>query len=145
MRCPDCNKFVSYDDTNEPETDAATVDEEGRVDGNVRIYLACSECGTELKEATFDLLNIDYTAAVKAHRDEVRDNKPPSGDENDDEHELEIEVEAELTSRTEGKGRGMRTFYGYHATAHVKCSCGHEFDDQETSDEIRASQMDELT
>lgn len=80
MRCPDCNKFVSYDDSNEPEADDADIDAEGHVTGTVRVYLTCAECGTDLKEANFDLLNIDYTEAVKAHREDAKDKRPPADD-----------------------------------------------------------------
>lgn len=120
MRCSDCNKFVSFDDSNEPEADDADIDAEGRVSGTVRVYLTCAECGTELKEASFDL-DVDMTEVVAAHLKTMK------------------------TSRTEGKGRGLKTFYGYHATLHVKCSCGHEFGDEEHSDDMQASHMDELS
>ena len=53
-RCPDCNKFVSYDDSQDPEPNV-DVDPEGRISGDVRVFLACSECGTELKEGSFDI------------------------------------------------------------------------------------------
>jgi hypothetical protein len=177
MRCPDCNKFVAYDDSNEPEADDADVDAEGRVSGTVRVYLACAECGTELKEANFDLES-DFTDSVTAHKQTVADKLTDAVDnavsaaeakakaegkteseieqagqaakeaveEAHEECELEAEVEAELTSRTTGKGRGTKTFYGYHATVRVKCSCGdYESGDNEHDDDMQASQMDELT
>jgi hypothetical protein len=165
MRCSDCNKFVSFDDTNEPEADDADVDAEGHVSGTVRVYLTCAECGTELKEASFDL-NVDMTEEVAAHvktmaeakgdklADVVTKAEADGADAEqakadfEDAHEaceLECEVEAEQTSRTEGKGRSMKTFYGYHATVHLKCSCGHEFGDAEHTDDMQASHMDELT
>lgn len=165
MRCPDCNKFVAYDDTNEPEADDADIDRDGHVSGTVRVYLSCAECGTELKEANFDL-NADMTATVAAHHAAVAEAKADKLDvvvakaeaegadvekvkaDFEDAHdacELEVEVEVETTSRTEGKGRGLKTFYGYHATVMVKCSCGHAFGDEEHNDDMQASHMDELT
>lgn len=68
MRCPDCNKFVSYDESAEPEamleveTDGT---DEATVSGTVRVVLTCAECGTELKETSFD---VDETVEVpEAH------------------------------------------------------------------------------
>ena len=55
MRCPDCNKFVSYDDSAEPEVNDLEVSPEGGISGSVRVFLPCGECGTELKEYTFDI------------------------------------------------------------------------------------------
>jgi hypothetical protein len=58
MRCPDCNKFVSYDDTTEPEHNLEINDNgDGsmQVTGDVKIVLTCAECGTELKEYTFEV------------------------------------------------------------------------------------------
>jgi membrane protein involved in colicin uptake len=177
MRCPDCNKFVGYDDSNEPEADDADVDADGRVSGTVRVYLACAECGTELKEANFDLES-DFTEIVTQHKadvaealaDKIRDavdtaeakaeaegveaqeraaaEAREAVEEAHEECELECEVEAEMTSRAIGKGRGMKTFYGYHATVTLKCSCGgieaHRAAN-EHDDDMQASQMDELT
>jgi len=74
MRCSDCNKFVSFDDSNDPEADDADVDAEGRVSGTVRVYLTCAECGTELKEANFDL-DVDMTEVVAAHAKTVAEAK----------------------------------------------------------------------
>lgn len=54
MRCPDCNKFVSYDDSNDPDIqDISYAD--GHVSAQIRVVLPCGDCGTELKSADFDL------------------------------------------------------------------------------------------
>jgi hypothetical protein len=49
MRCPDCNKFVSYGEA-EVEVSAEELNEDA-VSAEVRVMLPCAECGTELKEA----------------------------------------------------------------------------------------------
>jgi hypothetical protein len=146
MRCPDCNKFASFDDSNEPEADDANVDDEGRVTGNVRVYLTCAECSTELKEASFEL-EADFSEAVEAHKKAAKekDDDAEKPEDEREEHDLDVEVECEMASRTVGKGRGMKTFYGYHATVSVSCSCGHKFADEERDDDMQASHMDELT
>lgn len=64
-RCPDCNKFVSYDTDQEPEVDV-DIDEDGQVTGTVRIFDACAECGTELRETTIDISE-DMSAACEGH------------------------------------------------------------------------------
>lgn len=55
MRCPDCNKFVSFDTEQDPEESNASIDAQGHVAINVRIVNSCADCGTELKEAEFVL------------------------------------------------------------------------------------------
>ena len=50
MRCPDCNRFVSYDEP-EAEIDSYNFSEK-QLTAEVRIVLKCAECGEELKEAT---------------------------------------------------------------------------------------------
>jgi hypothetical protein len=64
-RCPDCNKFVSYDTDQEPEVDV-DIDEDGQVTGSIRIFDACSECGTELRETTLDISE-DMSEACEGH------------------------------------------------------------------------------
>ena len=52
MRCPDCNKFVSFDD---PEVELVDVDiSEDNVFVTVHITLNCGECGTALAETYLD-------------------------------------------------------------------------------------------
>lgn len=110
-RCGDCNKFVSLDSDSDPEINL-DVGEDGAVSGDVRIENNCAECGTTLRSCTFDV-------AVSA--DEIKDENgktlaswleglTPQGRES-----VSFEIEegnVERTSRTEGKGRGVRTFYG---------------------------------
>lgn len=112
MRCPDCNKFVSYD---EPEVEAtvddvvSTVDGEVTVSVSVDIALNCAECGTELKRAS-----LSGDCEVK-----FPDDLKPCSDE--DGHMWECdEVDAEGSSRSEGKG-WAKTFYGASLTGEVKC------------------------
>lgn len=146
-RCPDCNKFVGVDE-NDPEfEDYPTI--EGldpkaeilvnghpayavAITGSVKIVNACSECGTELKEAQFD---IDCPVHVLQH------------EQDNPEHAYDLEVaivESERISRQEGKSRA-RTYYGVEATFMVRCTC----DKFETSvvwqDEVQASHMDDMT
>lgn len=131
MRCPDCNKFAAYDDSTEPEVDI-DLNDDGAFSGQVRIVLTHDECGTELKEAMFDVEGKIPEEIVKEH----------SGDD----HSLGVETgDAELTSRSEGSGRYTKTFYGYAATVDAVCSCGTDgLWSQGFSDDVQASHMDEL-
>lgn len=60
-RCPDCNKFVSYD---EPQAEAVSdpeVSSSQCIEGSVRVVLNCGECGTELKDAEIEFsITIDH-------------------------------------------------------------------------------------
>ena len=134
-RCPDCNKFVSYDESTEPEVNV-DIDSEGTITGDILIVLACAECGTELKETTF---------AIEIES-ELREKHEGEG------HELAVEVaSAEMTSRqdvTDKKGKPIpiryrKTYYGVLAVLHMTCSCGLS---KEVSfeDEIQASALEEL-
>jgi hypothetical protein len=157
MRCPDCNKFVSYDDSAEPELDLDV--EDLTVTGTVRIMLPCAECGTELKETTFDV-EIDFTDDVEAQwpgSTTVEDGKEPQV-------MLSITDEsAEMTSRTQtGENRTLKdgtvkwktwsprafkTFYGVSVEVTVKATRndGETEDFNGTyADEVPASGMDEL-
>lgn len=129
MRCPDCNKFVSMDTETDPEAEDPAVDEEGFVTCQVRIVNNCADCGTELKEATFDL---------EADTEAGTDHKGKG-------HSLEVETEdVERTERSEGRGRGLRSFYGVSVSFTVKCECGETWN-VKAEDDVQASSMEELS
>jgi hypothetical protein len=137
MRCPGCNKFVSYEEV-DPEVDLS-LDWSGdtpTISGSVRIVNACEDCGEELKEATFDIY---VDAKVGANEESFKAHK---------EHELSVEPgEVERTCRSEGKGRGAKTFYGASVEIVVTCmTCvGSPTVTTVTwADEVQASSMDEL-
>lgn len=109
MRCPDCNKFVSYNDEDEIEvqTEEATYDKEERtvqVQVEVRIAKTCGECGTELKEATIE---IDKTI------ENVDESEIADGD-------LDVDCELSADSWSKGHGRWTETFYGVSGTITVR-------------------------
>lgn len=135
-RCNECNKFVSYDDTVEPEVNVDMDDT--TITGIVRIVLTCAECGTELRQAAFDI-DLDLGEFGETH-------------DGSEEHELEVDCESvELTSRqqtTDANGkpitaRARKTFYGYSAELTVKRSCG-AAESYGCDDEIQASYLDEV-
>ena len=139
MRCPDCNKFVSFDEA-DPEVNTLGIDEDGQVNAEVRIVNTCADCGTELKEITFEMEH-DHQHDVVNHKGEG--------------HELSIEEDgSERTSRSgyflKGKfvpkgGRYAKTFYGAKVDYSVQCSCGKLALSGSVEDDAQASSMDELT
>jgi hypothetical protein len=130
-RCNQCNKFVSLEEE-DPEIEELEVDEDGCVTGSVRIVNNCGECGDGLREATLEI-DADHSEAVKAHKcDKKKDG-------------LEIEQgDAERTQKTEGKGRGMKTFYGASVSYEINCACGETIVEHTWEDHVQASGMDEM-
>lgn len=149
MRCPDCNKFVSYDAA-EPERDELSVvqpteeDPKAQATGSVRIVLNCAECGTELKDAEFDV-KLDFEVPQQPTDPEMRwaDDSEWEPDEED----------LAATDRAEGRGRGLRTFYGASATwtfgratvgINDPTRTGRETVEVDWAEDIQASDMNEL-
>jgi hypothetical protein len=131
MRCDQCNKFASYDDSTDPEVDVDLSDD-GSFSGQVRIVLTCADCGQELKESTFDFDGEVPEEILAEHKG--------------DEHSLSFEAgDNELLTRSEGKGRYTKTFYGYRAGLDLSCTCQSEgLWSTEFTDDVQASHMDEL-
>lgn len=126
-------KFVPY---GEPELDGSAETNGESVTTSCEVTLTCGECGTPLKSASIEgEADIDLGDACE---------KNPKAD--DPAHEWAIIDETfDPADRTEGKGRGMRTFYGYTATVKVKCQhegCNAEKEVEVTADE-QASSFDE--
>lgn len=146
MRCPDCNKFVSFDSDLDPEV-SIDVDADGMVSGTVRIVNACDQCGQELKEATFEI-DVDLSEEMKTHILGAKENGVDF-----DEHAPECQLEASRTDRMNNKTRGgklitnyryMKHMYGAEGEIVLTCSCGEEVARQQWSDEVQGSGMDEL-
>ena len=139
MRCPDCNKFVSFDEA-DPEVNTLEINEDGVVTAEVRIVNNCAECGTELKEATLEMEH-DHSAECEEHKG--------------DGHELSVEESSsERDSRsgyfkkgvfTPAYGRYAKTLYSATVSYVITCSCSDEWKvEGDVSDEIQASHMDEM-
>lgn len=80
-RCPDCNKFVSFEEV-EPEVNSLEVDSSGYVTAEIRIVNECADCSTELREANLDLsANADFEEAWNRHLEETKNNQPLSDEE----------------------------------------------------------------
>lgn len=142
MRCSSCQRFVSFEEDEEPEVEVS-LSQDGKVTASVRIVNSCAECGQELCDAHFELVGSVSLAKFRGHV--CLDEKPlPGVPEAESIPILEAdEEEVERTSRTEGKGRGMRTYNGVKVTVRVKCGCGECQDVVEMSDEVSASEMEE--
>lgn len=151
MRCPDCNKFVPFDTSNEPEVDL-DIDEDGNITGSVRIVNNCDECGTELKDANFDVDDSTLVDKFTEHKVEKAAGEEVLGVEHvldTTSFETEGEERTERAETKDRKGKAIRnpryqkTLYGFSLTAKVSCSCGETFETV-ISDETPASYMDEL-
>lgn len=126
MRCPDCNKFVSFEER-DPEDIILEIDANGLVTGSCRITNNCVECGTELKGADIDL---EGQVDVKDHK------------------KCELSIEESGSTReqkSEGKGRYAKTFYGAEVTFNVTCDNEKHEDVEDTATGwVQASDMEEL-
>jgi hypothetical protein len=147
-RCSSCNKFVSPEIENEPESDSVEVAEDGTVTGSVRIHNDCPDCSTELSEYTFDIeAGLPSDVDIEEHQGEG--------------HELSVEVTSESrTDRYENKTpkgavirnpRYQKHMYGVEMEFEVTCSCGKGGPNDDGvlysvawEDEVQASGMDSL-
>lgn len=145
MRCPDCNKMVSYGDP-EFEVLSEDVGEDGDVSSTVRMALTCADCGTELKDNEFEL------SAQVSH--ECLEEKLKERKEEDQGEGFELELDdPELTEeykpRTNKQGkpvpmRYQKHFFGVKLTGKIICNrCGEEIS-VEMEDECQTSGFNEL-
>ena len=145
MRCPDCNKFVSFD---EPEIEGDEPSVVGTtVSGTVRIVLKCAECGNELKEA-----NPDYEVEIEHNCDKCKKNKEPEFTP-DGTPDFSSTSRRETTMKVKKKGvmvdrqipfRYQKQYYGAEITGNVTCSECEESIEYHAEVEERASGFDEL-
>jgi phage FluMu protein Com len=135
MRCPDCNKFVSYD---EPQCEVGNVELDGdTVRANVTVQLNCQDCGGTLKDAEIEA-ETEFQHECKPKAELNKDWKPDAEyKKGDDQYEVESDGSAEGTNRTETKDRHgkpikssryMKSFYGFTLESEIKCrKCGEVF------------------
>jgi hypothetical protein len=153
-RCPDCNKFVSLDSSQDPEV-TVDVDETGEVTCAFQIANACEQCGTEMYTAEFDtsvnadaIVRVEDSMTLADWLKRCQEFKATGAMAEDEDDEIDLEVDEgdlERTSRTEGKGRGTRTFYGARVGFTVKVTFRGATSEFEGSveDDIQASSMDQ--
>lgn len=147
MRCPDCNKFVSFDAETEPELDTS-VDDEGVIRINARIVNTCQECGQELKEATLEI-EIDLSEEATKHMEACH-----SGDSKEEPKWSVVDESGTRTERTQDKDRHgrpikssryMKHFYGAEVSAGLQCDhCNETVAEGTGEDDVQGSGMDEL-
>lgn len=150
MRCPDCSKFVAFD---EPNTDNITVEfDDYTLTLSGELILPCAECGTDLKSASLEA------------SEDVEDHFPEIENEDADniviEYEMTSDPDISPTDRLENKDRHgktinnyryMKHYYGVEATATIKRTVKHKSKvisedeaDVSISAEEQASGFDEL-
>jgi hypothetical protein len=135
MRCPDCNKFVAYD---EPQCEVQTVEVcDDEVRANITVSLNCADCSQTLKDCELEA-SCTITHECKPKKDRPADQKPSEDyDADEDQYEVENEGEPEGCSRMETKDRNgkpiksaryMKTFYGFTLQTDIRCrKCGEIF------------------
>lgn len=135
MRCNQCNKFVSNDTEQEPQEQ-----DEPKIEGitftaSYDRVIACAECSQELRSALIEF----------CEKLEIPEKCEPTDEPSEDgQHEWEFDLEVTPSERTEGKGRGIRTFYGVEVSGMATCSkCGTEVT-LSLSEDVQASSMDEV-
>lgn len=136
MRCPDCAKFVSYED---PQTidiqDYRLGDDEDPPSGEFTVTLNCDQCSTELKQAEVEMEFPDFDG-------EAFD--LAMGKHGGPKHQIELDIdEFDADNRYEGKGRYTKTFYGATGMLDVRCSCGETVASLPFHGYVQASDMDE--
>ena len=107
----------------------------------VRRVLTCGDCGTELKESTFEF-NEDIIETCAC----LDDGGQPAS------YSIDVDASPTMSARmTDRRGKAITnpryqaTLYGVEVTATVKCEeCGESWT-KELSDQIEASSFDELT
>lgn len=151
MRCPDCNKFVPYNTEEEPEVDSEEVSET-TFTCSIRRGLTCGECGTDLKENTFE---VEKDFADQIDKEHAKCTKDDDGNDAEGEHEFEVEevtvepttgvIDTDRNGKKIKSARYMKTTYGFEGNVVIKCSkCEHTIE-FEISDEESASSFEELT
>jgi hypothetical protein len=172
MRCPDCNKFVPFDEPEIENNEDYEVEQEDVgssvvVRFTARMALPCGECSTELKEYTFDCEAVANPPDDLATRDKDDDEakafrecqSTPDEDvddpEHDDAHEWDVtdsDLEATEESKTKdrhGKSirnpRYMATLRGIAGTLSLRClKCSAEvMADMSDGNAVEASAFDE--
>lgn len=136
-RCPECNKFTSYDDPQVEVTDENFDPVTNVASGSVHVTLPCSECGTDLKEAELDW-EIDFSGKHECKGKETE--------------EASIEVEAEGSYRVNYTGRKGKPckapqnhYYGAEVTVVLTCGkCGDTVEEKYTAED-EASGFEDLT
>jgi phage FluMu protein Com len=143
MRCPDCNKFVPYD---EPEVEGDEPDITGStVSGQVRIVLKCADCGNELKEA-----NLDYEVEIEHDCPKYKKKDEEPEFTADGEPEFSATDRTQTTCTVKGKVvpiksmRYAKRYYGADINGTVTCSKCSEVINYSTNVEEQASGFEQL-
>lgn len=141
-RCPSCNHFASFEPV-DPEVSDYSVNSAGTVTVEVRLALACAECGDEGKETTFE-----FDTVPDGLEDHIEEHEKAGTDFELDFDEPDFSY-YDRFQNTDKNGkpiksiRYMKHYHGVEGTGSVICSCGKSFE-VTFSDEVQASSMDDL-
>jgi hypothetical protein len=141
-RCPDCNKFVSLDSSQDPEV-TVDVDETGEVTCAFQIANACEQCGTEMYTAEFDtsvnadaIVRVEDSMTLADWLKRCQEFKATGALAEDEDDDIDLEVDEgdlERTSRTEGKLQPFDHELRSPVEYDVNWECGYESVDTQRS------------
>jgi len=145
-RCSSCSKLCALN-TEDPEVDFESISVDNRgiaIKASVRLARSSECCGDEVKETTFEpetSLNWSDIPGIEKHYD------TKTGEPLSDDHELDIdEGDVNTTERSEGRGRGLKSFYGFEVGYVVRCACdtSEALYEGTFEDDMQASHFEEI-
>lgn len=151
MRCPDCNKFVTDECTEDPEVEdlEVTDNEDGTVivTGSVRIVLACPECSQELREGRFEIEEMFSVSSAVEDEEEQEEHS----------HEWEASIEPTYDNWYDGKTRTLKNgtvkttplryqkhYHGAQGTLTLRCGTCDEEHTADWKEGMPGSALEEL-
>lgn len=131
MRCPECNKFVSMELSDEVDVESLDY-EDLNIHASIRIYLNCGECGDNLKEG---VLEIDDNQDVLTEHAEAHLHRLEN-------YEIElVDIKLEATEKAITR---RQTNYGARVVVKASCTCGGLRETFELTNDMPSSDMDEM-
>lgn len=151
MRCPDCNKFVPYDEpeievNGDPDISDCEQDGGGIITGNVRVVLKCADCGNELKDAELDFeatFEHDCKKRKKKQEPEFEAGEPDCSSTSRRETTMKVKKKGKLVDR-HIPFRYQKQYYGADINGTITCKHCEEEIEYSASVEERASGFNEL-
>lgn len=141
MRCPECNKFVSFDMEGDPLEDGVAVDADGVVTVDATVENVCEQCNTTLTSASL-------TVEIAAFKADVQLHKTSCAARLDVDHTDLQRHNSMLMTGKNGKPlkpSGWRQMCGVEATVNLVCrTCDHDFGSETGIESILASAMEEI-
>lgn len=158
MRCPNCNKFVSYDTEVEPDVVSDPEVAETTLVVTVRRVLSCAECGDELKEAELEVeQELEFFRSIEqpdvekamdagdaAYEALGEAGAIPGHSDGCGENSRSYDFSLDYAPTEEAGGRYAKTYYGVEVSGTVTCETCSATAEVNASVKEAASFFDEL-